>query len=91
MSLARFLTKPPVDVYPLLAAVGAASGLAVFMSFRYLTQTQDIVINKANQESWQSHNKTVAPLYSMFYRKNNLITPMEGMRKNPSDLSGASI
>jgi hypothetical protein len=81
MSLFRFISKPPVDVYPLLGAVTVACGYGAFLTYRNLFQTQDVIIDKTDKESWQKQGNASLPLYSFFLKENRLITKSPEMRK----------
>ena len=82
MSFLRFISRPPVDVYPLVAAVSVACGYGVYLSVKNLTKTQDIIIDKTNQSSWEDPNRYSLPSYWFFLGQGgNLPTQMPGMRK----------
>ena len=81
MSFSRFISHPPVDVYPLLGAVSVACGFGVMMGYKTLTQTQDIIINKSAKTSWQSDQKYCMPSYSTFLHSNYLPAKVTAMRK----------
>ena len=82
MSFLRFITRPPVDVYPLLAAVTVACGYGIALSYKNLAYSQDIIIDKTQRDSWEDPNRYSLPAYWFFLGKgSNLPTKVDGMRK----------
>jgi hypothetical protein len=81
MSFFRFLTRPPVDVYPLLGAVTVACTYGVYLSCRNIFQAQDVIIDKSAKTSWQDPSKANLPLYGFFLKESRLVTKSPEMRK----------
>ena len=81
-SFIRFISRPPVDVYPLLGAVSVACGYGFLLSFKNLTQSQDVIIDKSNQDSWQQANPNSLPYFSVFLSQNRLPVQLPSIRKN---------
>jgi hypothetical protein len=54
LSFFRFLARPPVDTYPLLAALGVGVSLAGFTMFNKIRNDPELNVNKANINKFEN-------------------------------------
>lgn len=77
----KFISKPPVDVYPLLGAVSVACGFGALMCYRTLARTQDCIVNKGDKDSWKDEERYLIPNYKTFLHAQFLPARVSEMRK----------
>eukprot|EP01115_Flamella_aegyptia_P007132 TRINITY_DN296_c0_g1_i1.p1 TRINITY_DN296_c0_g1~~TRINITY_DN296_c0_g1_i1.p1 ORF type:complete len:86 (+),score=12.03 TRINITY_DN296_c0_g1_i1:52-309(+) len=71
--LLKFLSKPPVEVYPLLAPLVGALILAGFMGYKHLLTNPDVIVQKSTSYDYADPDKAYHKTLRTIYGDKNII------------------
>lgn len=74
-SIVRFLAKPPVEAFPLIAAVGVGCCYGVFLSYRNITSNPDVNLMKS--DAWTKQEMALENLKTERLRRSGALPPRE--------------
>ena len=78
----RFFSITPVEFYPLVGAVSFALGAGAVVTLRHLLYSQDVIVNKKDQHSWEDSRRFSLPGFDFFLNPKRLPQNVPHMPKD---------